>query len=194
MAGCGPGFFPTFVPEYNSKTICTFMDNSIKNLVFDFGGVLIDIDRRRCVEAFQALGFGPADALIGKYQQAGVFREFELGNISSEVFCQSIRNEAGTPVEDSQIIEAWGRMLVGIAPEKLEKLLSLRARYKVYLLSNTNMLHWNVSRPMFACGGHSVDDYSTIYSSPSRCTRTNPTGTSSSRWSTVPASCPTRLC
>lgn len=135
------------------------MDNNIKNLVFDFGGVLIDIDRQRCVDAFRALGFEQAEHLIGKYRQAGIFRDFELGDISSEVFCQSIRNEAGTPVEDEQIIEAWGRMLVGMAPEKLEKLLSLRSRYKVYLLSNTNVLHWHASLRLFERDGHEVSDY-----------------------------------
>ena len=120
---------------------------------------MIDIDRQRCVDAFRALGFDQAEDLIGKYQQAGVFRDFELGNISLEVFCQSIRNEAGTPVEDEQIVEAWSRMLVGIAPEKLEILLSLRSRYKVYLLSNTNVLHWHASLPMFVHDGHEVNDY-----------------------------------
>ena len=58
------------------------MDNGIRNLVFDFGGVLIDIDPRRCVEEFEKLGFGPAEELIGKYWQRGVFRDFELGNVS----------------------------------------------------------------------------------------------------------------
>ena len=134
------------------------MDNSIKNLVFDFGGVLIDIDIERCVDAFRTLGFA-ADALVGKYHQQGVFRDFELGNISSEVFCQAVRHDAGRLVSDEQIVEAWSRMLVSIEPVKLEKLLELRKRYKVFLLSNTNVLHWNASLPMFAQGGLRVTDY-----------------------------------
>ena len=134
------------------------MDDRIKNLVFDFGGVLIDIDIERCVNAFRALGFA-AEPLVGKYQQQGVFRDFELGNISSEVFCQSVRHDAGKPVSDEQIVRAWKAMLVSIARPKLDKLLELRNRYKVYLLSNTNVLHWKASLPMFAQGGHRVSDY-----------------------------------
>lgn len=135
------------------------MDNGIRNLVFDFGGVLIDIDPRRCVEEFEKLGFGPAEELIGKYWQRGVFRDFELGNVSSEVFCQSVRNEAGRRVTDEEIIAAWNAMLCDIAPAKLERLLELRKDYKVYLLSNTNVLHWEAARRLFARGGHSLQDY-----------------------------------
>lgn len=135
------------------------MNSSIKNLVFDFGGVLIDIDKERCIDAFRNLGFEQAERLIGNYCQQGIFSDLELGRISSEVFCQSVRNDSGRLVSDEQIIQAWNSMLVGIDPAKLGKLLELRQTYRVYLLSNTNIIHWKSSIPMFTKDGHSLNDY-----------------------------------
>ncbi len=133
--------------------------NSIKNFVFDFGGVLVDLNRERCVESFRELGFAQAGDLVNNFCQEGVFRDLELGNISSEVFCQSVRHEAGKPVSDEQIIAAWNDMLGDIASVKLQKLLELRKEYNVYLLSNTNVIHWESSVVLFEEGGHRLEDY-----------------------------------
>lgn len=133
------------------------MDNKIKNIVFDFGGVIIDIDPPQCVEAFHQLGFGKAEELIGKYRQGGVFLELEQGNVSSEVFCQTIRHETSQPVTDEQILRAWNSILLGIDPKKLRKLEELHTHYKLYLLSNTNILHWRATASMW--GGKKPRDY-----------------------------------
>lgn len=135
------------------------MNDNIRNLVFDFGGVLIDVDKERSVKAFHELEFKQADNLIGHYCQKGIFRELELGNISSEVFYQSIHNEAKRGITDQQIENAWNSMLIGIKPHKLEKLIALRKQYKIYLLSNTNIIHWDASRDMFSWGEYKREDY-----------------------------------
>lgn len=133
------------------------MDNNIKNLVFDFGGVIIDLDPPQCVEAFRKLGFSKAGELIGQYRQRGMFLDLEQGNISSEVFCQTIRHETQLAVTDEQIEQAWNCILVGIDPRKLRKLEELHHHYKLYLLSNTNILHWRATADMW--GGKSPRDY-----------------------------------
>src|SRR5574344_1094911 len=102
------------------------MDREIKNIIFDFGGVLVDLDKSRCIEAFTDLGYPDVMALVGKYQQYGVFASLEDGSISSEVFCNEIRHDARRNPTDEQIMAAWNSMLGKIATFKLDALLKLR--------------------------------------------------------------------
>ena len=152
-------FFHNFAAELQKSTIIHFMNNNIKNLVFDFGRVLIDVDRERSIKAFHDIEFTQADNLISYCYKKGIFRELELGNISSEVFYQSIHNEAKRGITDEQIKNAWNSMLVGIKPHKLEKLIELRKQYKIYLLSNTNIIHWDAAKEMFSWGEYKREDY-----------------------------------
>ena len=54
----------------------------IKNIVFDFGGVIISFDREQAVKAFERIGVREADSLLGKYHQQGIFQEVENGNMA----------------------------------------------------------------------------------------------------------------
>ena len=58
----------------------------IKNIVFDFGGVIISFDREQAVKAFERIGVREADSLLGKYHQQGIFQEVENGNMDAETF------------------------------------------------------------------------------------------------------------
>lgn len=66
----------------------------IKNIVFDFGGVIVDIDRDKAVQAFIKLGLADADTRLDKYHQTGIFQELEEGKLSADEF----RETAGRPV------------------------------------------------------------------------------------------------
>ena len=114
----------------------------IKNLIFDFGGVLINLDRQRCIENFRKLGLEKVDELLGMYSQQGIFMQHEKGLISSAQFRDSIRGQITQEVTDEQIDAAWNSFLVDIPRFKLDMLLKLREKYVVYLLSNTNEIHW----------------------------------------------------
>lgn len=118
----------------------------IKNIIFDFGGVLINLDRQRCVERFGRLGMGQVGDLINPFAQQGVFMQLEKGEITPEEFRDSMREQFGKPATDEQIDAAWNSFLVDIPTYKLEALLKLREHYLVYLLSNTNEIHWKWSR------------------------------------------------
>lgn len=135
------------------------MNSSIKNLVFDLGGVLVGLDIKRCIEAFTKLGFTQAEALVQTYRQRGIFSDLETGQISTEVFCQSLRHDTRLNVSDDDLIEAWRQMLTTIPAARLEKLLSLREHYRLYLLSNTNVIHWQQCRDMFCYNGHQANDF-----------------------------------
>ncbi|MEG1546491.1 MAG: HAD family phosphatase, partial [Bacteroides sp.] len=136
------------------------MQDNIKNLIVDFGGVLIDLNRTRCVEAFEKLGLNSVEELIDPYRQQGLFLAFEQGNITTTEFRDGIRKLAGKKITDKQIDAAWNSFLINIPSKKLDLLLSLRQHYVVYLLSNTNDIHWRwACDNCFAYKGFRVEDY-----------------------------------
>lgn len=117
----------------------------IKNLIIDFGGVLIDLDRQRCIENFKKLGLPDVEVVLDIYHQQDFFQKYEKGLITSAEFRDVIREKIGKPVTDAQIDDAWNSFLVSIPAAKLDLLLNLRKDYVVYLLSNTNEIHWQWS-------------------------------------------------
>ena len=117
----------------------------IKNLIIDFGGVLIDLDRQRCLENFRKLGLPDVEVMLDLYHQQDFFQKYEKGLITSAEFREVIRGKIGKPVTDAQIDDAWNSFLVSIPTFKLDLLLELRKKYVVYLLSNTNPIMWNDS-------------------------------------------------
>ncbi len=133
---------------------------TIKNLIIDFGGVLIDLDRKRCVENFKRLGLTDVENVLDIYHQQDFFQKYEKGLITSAEFRDEIRSRIGKPVTDAQIDEAWNSFLVEIPAFKLDLLLELRRNYVVYLLSNTNELHWQwACRNAFPHKVFGVEDY-----------------------------------
>lgn len=115
----------------------------IKNLLFDLGGVIMDIERRNCVAAFEALGLPDADSFFGEYSQQGPFMALEEGTISVDDFHSRMRGYFAHPVSDSDIDAAFLRFLTGIPTYRLNALRQLRRRFGIYLLSNTNEIMWH---------------------------------------------------
>lgn len=114
------------------------------NLMFDLGGVIMDIDRDRCVRAFERLGMTDADAFFDAYRQRGPFLQLEAGQLQPGEFRREIRRYISQPVSDEQIDSALCEFLIGIPPHRLQTLIDLRARgHKLWLLSNTNPIMWH---------------------------------------------------
>lgn len=115
----------------------------IKNLLFDLGGVIIDIERQRCVDAYTALGLKDADSYFGEYAQTGIFMAIEDGSMSVDEFHAAMRALLPEGVTDYQIDNAFQKFIVDIPVERLKALRELRRRgYGIYLLSNTNPIMW----------------------------------------------------
>lgn len=110
----------------------------IKNIVFDLGGVLIELDHTRPILRFKEIGVEDADRLLDPYEQKGVFLEVENGKISADEFCRRLREHTGKELTYEQIKYAWLGFIVDTPQYKLDYLLELRKKYNVYLLSNTN--------------------------------------------------------
>ena len=107
------------------------MDSKIKNVIFDLGGVLINLDFDSCLNAFRTAGFTNIEEQVRQMQGNGVFSRFELGEISPEEFRDAIRKEADESLTDRKIDDMWNLMLLNIPREKLDLLLELRERYLV---------------------------------------------------------------
>ena len=115
----------------------------IKNLLFDLGGVIIDIERENCVKAFEALGLENADSYFGLYAQTGIFMAIEDGSMSVDDFHKALHEKLPAGVTDYQIDTAFQKFITGIPAHRLEALRALRRKgYGIYLLSNTNPIMW----------------------------------------------------
>lgn len=137
------------------------MDSKIKNVVFDLGGVLINLDFDNCLDAFRKAGFQDIEKQACQYGGKGIFSQFELGEITPSAFREAVRKKVSEPLGDDYKIDAmWNLMLRDIPREKLDLLLELRGRYMVYLLSNTNQIHWDYAcKELFTYRGFRVNDF-----------------------------------
>jgi len=109
----------------------------IRNLIFDLGNVIIDLDEEKAFQSLDKLYRKDANRdLIDK-----VFIEFECGRVSSDIFINTLLSQSPQDVQALDIINAWNSMLIGIPEYRLEMLLMLRNNYNVYMLSNSNPIH-----------------------------------------------------
>ncbi|MDE7406940.1 MAG: HAD family phosphatase, partial [Muribaculaceae bacterium] len=132
----------------------------IKNVLLDLGGVIMDIKRQNCVDAFTALGMKDADSFFTDAKQKGPFLALECGQITPAEFHNEIRTMLPEEVTDEQIDTALDRFLIGIPAERLRQLDDLRSDYKVYMLSNTNRIMWDTFIvPQFKQLGKTMEDY-----------------------------------
>lgn len=115
----------------------------IKNLLFDLGGVIMDIRRLNCVASLERLGMKDADSFLGEYSQKGPFLQLEEGLITEAEFRQAVREFIDGEVADEQIDKAFCDFLVGIPVHRLTELRELRKHYGIYMLSNTNPIMWH---------------------------------------------------
>jgi putative hydrolase of the HAD superfamily len=114
---------------------------AIKNILFDLGGVILDINYQNTIDAFQRLGFRDFDKHYTQAKQAGVFDDFEEGKISSNDFVYSLKPHLPESVKNEDIIAAWNAMLLNWSTDKIDFIKSLQDKYRVFLFSNTNEIH-----------------------------------------------------
>ena len=111
----------------------------LRNFLFDLGNVLIDLDLARSDRMLRELLGERYTASFVANEQAGIFEQYELGQISEVAFLTHLRQYGGT---DRELKAAWNAMLIGLPPHRLKMLEELRNKgYGVYLLSNTNATH-----------------------------------------------------
>lgn len=133
--------------------------SQLKNIIFDLGGVLLNLDVPGCMEKLERVGLCEVRKWMTGTNESGFFKEYEAGLLTTAQFCKKIRQSVGSQLSDEEIAKIWNSMLKEIPAYKLELLWNLRKNYNLYLLSNTNELHWQVCTDKFAYKGRQVQDY-----------------------------------
>ncbi len=114
---------------------------AFKNIIFDFGGIIIRIDHNRIAEAFKNFGLKNFDHLYSKAHQSNLFDDFEKGIISPEQFRNELREVSGMNLSDDQIDNSWNAILLELPNENIDLLMRLKQSHRIFLLSNTNSIH-----------------------------------------------------
>ncbi len=121
----------------------------MKVIVFDFGGVVINIDFTLAHKAFRKMGIENLDQLFSQNTQSGFFDDFEKGFVSEDEFRNHFLKELPPHIHSQEFDAAWNAMLLDIPKERIEILKQLKKKYKIALLSNTNQIHYNCYRKAF---------------------------------------------
>ena len=133
----------------------------IKNIAFDFGGVVLALSLEGAIKTFEKIGVKDARQRLDAFHQKGVFEDLEAGRISMEEFRVAMCQLVGKEVSLQDCYEAWHGYVDYVPQQNLDMLLRLRGKgYQVCLLSNTNpfMMMWAES-PEFDGQGHPVSYY-----------------------------------
>lgn len=141
--------------------ILYFNMKDIKNVIIDLGGVVIDLDRERCVRAFERLGIEGVDSMLGLYRQEEPFLSVENGSISSACFYDRLRALSGREISDTEFEKAFDEFLLALPVERLRKLREMReAGLRLYMISNTNAIMYDGwIKKAFMQEGLKVGDY-----------------------------------
>lgn len=111
-------------------------------IILDLGGVLLDVDYHASSRAFQALGVRDFDRLFSQYASSHLFEQLETGQVSPDEFYLELQKEVNVGTTVSQLRDAWNAMLGDFRPGSLAFLPLLKQHCPLYLLSNTNVIHW----------------------------------------------------
>lgn len=114
----------------------------IKHIIFDLGGVVLDIDFSKTKKAFEALGVKDFDAFFSQYHASPLFEKLEMGKIHPTEFYDAFRRETKLSTKDAEIIAAWNALIGAFPKERLDFIKSISSKYSIFLLSNTNRIHY----------------------------------------------------
>lgn len=133
--------------------------STLTTLIFDFGGVLINLDLPLCINKLKEIGATGVEKYLSNFGQSDFFLQWEKGEIGLREFRENIRAISSGQPSDDEIDAAWMAFLQDIPAEKIELLKQLRSRYRILMLSNTNPLHIEQSaRTAFEAHGTTMNE------------------------------------
>lgn len=122
----------------------------IDALLYDFGGVLIEIDFDRIFRRWAELAQAPFEQVKGRFSHGGAYRRHERGEIDLPRYYEALRKELGIELTDEQFTDGWQRVFGREHPEVVDAIRALAPRIPQYLLSNTNRTHYDYFRVRYA--------------------------------------------
>lgn len=137
------------------------MKDSIKNIVFDLGDVIINIDVPRAAQSFATLSGRETTEVIRLFEEGKVFRQFETGQLDAPGFRSHVRQLLdNSDWEDAEIDTAWNSLLLDMPADRVELLKQLGKKYRLFLLSNTSSIHIEAINKILhqASGVSNLDD------------------------------------
>ena len=134
--------------------------NSFDAIIFDLGGVIINLDYQLTIEAFKKLGIDNFEEMYTQAKQNNLFDDFETGKISSQHFINSLLPFLPSGTSANKVVHAWNAMILDFPKKRLELLDQLNSKYRVFLLSNTNDIHLQaVNRSLANTTDRKLDSY-----------------------------------
>jgi len=115
--------------------------NNYSAIIFDLGGVILNLDYHRSVMSFEKLGIHNVQNLFSQKKQVEVFNQFETGQISPEEFRSFVQSYSGKNVPSDTIDHAWNQMLLDLPLARFQLLQNISKQKRTFLLSNTNAIH-----------------------------------------------------
>ncbi len=119
-----------------------FASKNIKNIIFDLGGVIINLSYQSTIDAFKAIGFDNFEEVFTQAAQVDLFDKLDKGLINPNDFRIALRKLCRVSITDQQIDDAWNAMLLDFPKHRLDLLLNIKKHYRTFLLSNTNAIHF----------------------------------------------------
>jgi putative hydrolase of the HAD superfamily len=114
----------------------------IENIIFDLGGVIINLDIDATFQKFSAMfGREVHTGIFGDHKKYGFFKDYEVGKIDDATFRDHVRELAGFDINDAEIDDAWNAMLKDIPKDRMDWIYSATQKYNSVVLSNTNSIH-----------------------------------------------------
>jgi len=130
------------------------MFSKYKTIIFDLGGVIINLQEHKTVSAFRALSTLSKEDFDQIYQPTSysllAFEDFETGKISSTQFRQALKETLKIVANDKEIDEAWNHILGDIPQVRIDLLKRLANSHQLMLLSNTNEIHRDAFEQIFS--------------------------------------------
>lgn len=114
-----------------------------QNVIFDLGGVLLNLEVERTYRAFAEISGRPVSEIQRDAGSLQLFLDFEKGLISAKDFRHQLRDYLQTAAPDHALDDAWNAMLLDFPPAKATLLDQLKNTHRTFLLSNTNVIHWH---------------------------------------------------
>src|SRR4051812_30627167 len=110
---------------------------NIRNIIFDLGGVIIDLDLQRTIDEFNKISQVPFEELYNQKKQIALFNEFDKGLITDYDFFMELKKQIRHQGNDEELLFAWNAMLLDVPEKRLKTLQKAKQNYRTFLLSNT---------------------------------------------------------
>lgn len=123
--------------------------SGVKNIIFDLGGVLFNIDFAKTESAFKALGVSGFHEMFTQHHANDLFIQLETGALSEQEFYEAFRAASGVSLTDEQIKTAWNALLIDFRLPTLTWLDKIKDQYQIFLFSNTNQIHHDAFHGMY---------------------------------------------